>query len=67
MIFGAVIDDSLGDEVRVTVIATGFGHRQRRRRLEAPVAQPVSNGAPERPRDEPSDAELEIPSFLRED
>ena len=25
MIFGAVIDESLGDEVRVTVIATGFG------------------------------------------
>ena len=67
VIFGAVIDDSLGDEVRVTVIATGFGHRQQRRRLEAPVAQPVPNGVPERPRDEPSDAELEIPSFLRED
>ena len=27
VIFGAVIDDSLGDEVRVTVIATGFGTR----------------------------------------
>src|SRR5207344_3143066 len=39
VIFGAVIDDSIGDEVRVTVIATGFGHRQKRRRLEAPVAQ----------------------------
>ena len=25
VIFGAVIDDALGDEVRVTVIATGFG------------------------------------------
>ena len=25
VIFGAVIDESLGDEVRVTVIATGFG------------------------------------------
>jgi cell division protein FtsZ len=67
VIFGAVIDDSLGDEVRVTVIATGFGHRQRRRRLEAPVAQGVPNGVPERPREEPSDSELEIPSFLRED
>jgi cell division protein FtsZ len=67
VIFGAVIDDSLGDEVRVTVIATGFGHRQKRRRLEAPLAQAVPNGVPERPREEPSDAELEIPSFLRED
>ena len=37
VIFGAVIDESLGDEVRVTVIATGFGGRPRRRRVEAPV------------------------------
>lgn len=28
IIFGAVIDESLGDEVRVTVIATGFGADQ---------------------------------------
>ena len=27
IIFGAVIDDSMGDDVRVTVIATGFDHR----------------------------------------
>src|SRR5262249_27527522 len=31
IIFGAVIDESMGDEVRITVIATGFG--------EAPVAR----------------------------
>src|SRR5215831_13942490 len=31
VIFGAVIDDSMGDEVRVTVIATGFGPQRRRR------------------------------------
>jgi cell division protein FtsZ len=70
VIFGAVIDESLGDEVRVTVIATGFGGRPRRRRAEAPVAQVASGEAPaptrERPQ-EPSDSELEIPSFLRED
>src|SRR3712207_600963 len=26
IIFGAVIDDTMGDDVRVTVIATGFDH-----------------------------------------
>ena len=34
VIFGAVIDEAIGDEVRVTVIATGFGavrHRRKRR------------------------------------
>ena len=34
VIFGAVIDESLGEDVRVTVIATGFGGRPRRRRIE---------------------------------
>lgn len=33
IIFGAVIDESLKDEVRVTVIATGFDHRASERKL----------------------------------
>jgi len=66
VIFGAVIDDSLGDEVRVTVIATGFGPQRRRRRTEAPAQALAGAGAQEQ-RPEFSDAELEIPSFLRED
>src|SRR5512146_705680 len=39
VIFGAVIDEALGDEVRVTVIATGFGpiRQRRRRRVEERV------------------------------
>src|SRR2546421_2592091 len=38
VIFGAVIDDALEDEVRVTVIATGFGPHRTRRRRPAQVA-----------------------------
>lgn len=42
IIFGTVIDDSLGDEVRVTVIAAGFdGGTPARRPVEAP-AQPAA-------------------------
>ena len=67
VIFGAVIDDSLGDEVRVTVIATGFGTRRAPPPRRGVGSQPVGAGVPQRPRDERSDAELEIPSFLRED
>ena len=40
LIFGAVIDDNIGDEVRVTVIATGFGSYRTakpRNRVERPV------------------------------
>ncbi|HWG55575.1 MAG TPA: hypothetical protein VNT58_03540, partial [Gaiellaceae bacterium] len=64
----AVIDEGMGEEVRVTVIATGFGTRHRRRqRAEVGVA-PIGTApdAPARDRG-PSDSELEIPSFLRED
>jgi cell division protein FtsZ len=69
VIFGAVIDETMGDEVRVTVIATGFGGRPRRRRVEAPVAAGAAAPATERRFDPPaiSDVEIEIPSFLRED
>jgi cell division protein FtsZ len=66
VIFGAVIDDSMGDEVRVTVIATGFGGSRRRRRREASEAPipsaPVAGGGFEIP-----DEALDVPSFLRDD
>jgi cell division protein FtsZ len=61
IIFGAVIDEAMGDEVRVTVIATGFGGLRRRRRgtTEAPVS--VTSGESE----QRSDETLDVPSFLR--
>ncbi len=37
IIFGAVVDDSLGDEMRVTVIAAGFEHEQRQSFTSAPT------------------------------
>jgi cell division protein FtsZ len=68
VIFGAVIDESLEDEVRVTVIATGFGAgaMRRRRRIEVEEEAPARRPEPEeQPFDVPSDV-LEVPSFLRE-
>jgi cell division protein FtsZ len=41
IIFGATIDDALGDEVRVTVIAAGFEGGRPKRREEAPLKRPV--------------------------
>src|SRR5687767_292535 len=51
IIFGTVIDDSMGDEVRVTVIAAGFDRWEEKsgreqRRASAPAA---SGDAPQRP------------------
>jgi cell division protein FtsZ len=68
VIFGAVIDDAQGDEVRVTVIATGFGARGRRRRrredtLEAPIPSTTPTGESfDLPREV-----LDVPSFLRDE
>jgi cell division protein FtsZ len=33
MIFGAVVDENMGDDLRITVIATGFDHNHTRRQL----------------------------------
>jgi cell division protein FtsZ len=68
VIFGAVIDDALKDEVRVTVIATGFGAQRRaRRRREAPVGptEPETRRPGDEGFDVPEDV-LDVPSFLRE-
>jgi cell division protein FtsZ len=71
VIFGAVIDESLRDEVRVTVIATGFGPAKvrRRRRAEEPADEAREHeGQREQPaeRFEVTDDVLEVPSFLRD-
>ncbi len=67
VIFGAVIDDAMGDHIRVTAIATGFGGRPRRRRVEPPAETPEP--AERAPFKAPSvtDVEIDIPSFLKED
>jgi cell division protein FtsZ len=67
VIFGAVIDDSIGDEVRVTVIATGFGGQaRRRRRREAEHAAPIPAAAATEGFDVSHEV-LDVPSFLRDD
>ena len=52
IIFGTVIDDSLGDEVRVTVIAAGFdGGAPPRRQPEARQQQRPAAATPTQPRE----------------
>ena len=72
VIFGAVLDDALNDEVRVTVIATGFHHRPsspftardsvRERRRD----RDVTLDSRQRSSLEISDDDIDIPSFLRD-
>jgi cell division protein FtsZ len=74
IIFGAVIDDTMGDDVRVTVIATGFDHGG----APAPRVSEARETTRRRGRDrdvtlddrqrsslEISDDDIDIPSFLR--
>src|SRR5215813_11770558 len=50
LIFGAQIDEGMGDEVRVTVIATGFEHSSRvqRKMDQQPVYRPQQQQIPQR-------------------
>jgi cell division protein FtsZ len=74
IIFGAVIDDSMGEDVRVTVIATGFDHGRglpgvRERAGEPRGPRPrrdVSMDDRQRSSLEIRDDEIDIPSFLKD-
>ncbi len=74
IIFGATIDDSLGEEMRVTVIASGFGGGTERPLIQAPSTDigdgPPKPDRPERPTDDGSPSggdplDIDIPDFLR--
>jgi cell division protein FtsZ len=71
IIFGAVIDETLGDELRVTVIGTGFDHGRARPRSARDDARASRRDRDVRMDDrqrsslEISDDELDIPPFLR--
>jgi len=79
LIFGAVIDPDMGDEMRITVIATGFSNSGVPRRIRRQrVQQPVSQGEAQKPLPftppstdislEPATfnpEDLDIPTFLR--
>jgi cell division protein FtsZ len=72
IIFGAVIDDDLSDEVRVTVIATGFDHGRARPRTAREQARmrgrerEVALDDRQRTSLEISEDEIDIPAFLRD-
>ncbi len=61
IIFGAVIDDSLTDQIRVTVIATGFEGRRTQQSMEFSEEgeEPMSGFEPV------SEDDLDIPAFLK--
>lgn len=75
IIFGAVIDDNIKDEVKVTVIATGFDKQIRPTRItrtsrdsEISVSQSTPSEEPEEsPSFDMDEDVLDIPTFLRDE
>ncbi|MBJ7348935.1 MAG: cell division protein FtsZ, partial [Thermoleophilaceae bacterium] len=74
IIFGAVIDESLGDDVRVTVIATGFDKRgsgfgggMRERTSERSNRRPRDTGRSSGSSSSGEIDDIDIPEFLQGD
>jgi cell division protein FtsZ len=73
VIFGAIIDDSLGDEMRVTVIAAGFDLDHSRPALRPGTTPPPRGTRPaptretdtRRGEDEGGLDDIDIPDFLK--
>ena len=72
IIFGTVIDHTLGDEVRVTVIATGFEGRETLARKPMQLRERSRRrqvgglGDRERRELQVSDDDIDVPPFLRD-
>ena len=73
IIFGTVIDDSMGDEIQITVIATGF-EKEEERRTNSQYENIVADAWRKRnsstissvsPSSNDSNGDLDIPTFLR--
>ena len=67
IIFGAVIDDAMGDEVRVTVIAAGFDRWEEgkaRGAKDSPRGLALEDEDPDEDLDE-GDDDFDVPSFLK--
>lgn len=70
IIFGTVFDNDLEDEVKITVIATGFDNQ-----IRAVIAEPTyvetnavstyTQRPPFRPTETPKDEDLNVPTFIR--
>ena len=78
IIFGSVIDERMGNDVKISVIATGFDPHRPLKRIEQPLykrtgeSRPaeretvaVTNGGPAKPERKFEADDLEVPSFLR--
>jgi cell division protein FtsZ len=63
IIFGAMVDEALEDEVWITVVATGYGERPVARQAEQRYREPVGEPRVERVRRRPA-MDVDVPEYL---
>ena len=67
MIFGAQIDESMGDEIRITVIATGFEQSRVKTRLDAAAQhRPPTASRPQQYQHQPAQAPQQQPQVRQQ-
>jgi cell division protein FtsZ len=66
IIFGAMVDEKIGEECWVTVVATGYGDRPTRRGTTTSFSEPAGEPRVRRGRSETGDlaGDFEIPEFV---
>jgi len=65
IIFGAVIDDQMNDQIQITLIATGFDLDEKAKIRQVELGDARTLVRPPEVRPDYDDNDLDIPSFLR--
>ena len=67
IIFGATIDETMHDQIKITVIATGFDQTKQRLQQFVPKPEEQAPIEPQKPETPKQDEDVfEIPAFLRQ-
>jgi cell division protein FtsZ len=64
IIFGAMLDEKLEDEVWITVVATGYGDRRQPREERTPLREPIGEPRVRRNREHAVVRDLDIPEYI---
>jgi cell division protein FtsZ len=64
IIFGAMLDDKLEDEVWITVVATGYGEKRASRDERAPFREPIGEPRVRRVANPNRVSEVDVPEFI---
>jgi cell division protein FtsZ len=64
IIFGAMLDEKLEDEVWITVVATGYGEKRAPRSERSPLREPIGEPRVRRTREPAVVRDLDVPEYI---